>query len=143
MAGPEALAVLHVKFDRVAKSLRAHEDPDFGVKLFANEAGQLLGLSKLKDGAIGHSLLAVFSSPDELSLGVGQLLGDVLLDHRDERGVFIVPDHRQPTAKSYESFVEDGEHDGLWVPLASPDRVVESIERRTEQVVEFMAQMTA
>lgn len=141
--GPEALAVLRVRYDKVARGLRAHEDPGVGVKLFANDAGQLLGLSKLKDATVVHTFLPFFSSPDELSLGVGQLLGELLRDHDDERGVFIVPDHRQPAAKSYARYVEDAEHDGLWVPLASPERVVESIEKRTEQVVEFMAQMTA
>lgn len=143
MAGPEAIALLRIRIKRLSKKLRAQEEPTDGVKLFATENGQLLGLSELKDGTAVHTFLPFFSSADELSLGLGQLLGDALADHDDPRGVFIAPDHRLPDAKKYDTFIAKAESDGLWVPVAAPARVSDAIARRTEQVVEFMAQMTA
>lgn len=143
MPGPEAIALLNVRLKKVAKGLTAHEEPAEGVRLYANDAGQLLGLSELKDGTAVHTFLPFFAPADELSLGLGQLLGDVLSEHDDPRGVFVVPDHRLPDAKKYDAFIDAAETEGLWIPVAAPSRVSEAIERRTEQVVEFMAQMTA
>ena len=142
MAGPEAIALLDVPLATLAKGLISQEDTG-GMGLFANDSGQLLGLTRVAGGTLVYTFLPFFSSADELSLGIGQLLGDKLLAHRDLRGVFVIPDHRLPEIRSYRGLIEEGEVDGLWVPLAAPSRVSESIERRTEQVIEFMAQMTA
>lgn len=143
MPGPDAIALLKLRYKRLASGLVRHEDPTADVRLFANEAGQLLGLTELRNATAVHTFLPFYGSPDELSVGLGQLLGAKLAAHDDLRGVLVVPDHRLPRAKTYEAFIDAAEADGLWIPIAAPERVQQSIERRTEQVVEFMAQMSA
>lgn len=142
MAGPEAVALLKVPWRTLTRGLKS-EVEESGIRLFANDAGQIFGVRPLKDGTLVETFLGFFQSPDELSLGLGQLLGNTLDLHEDARGVFVFPDFATPEVSRYAEVVDGAATHGFWVPVAAPERVKASIEKRMEQVVEFMAQMTA
>ncbi|MFL5320475.1 MAG: hypothetical protein ACJ790_12515, partial [Myxococcaceae bacterium] len=138
----DAIALLKVPFKSLRKGL-AKQEEEAGVILFASDGGRVFGMSPLKDGTAVHTFLPFFSSPDELSLGLGQLLGERLSAHKDKRGIFVFPDRLDRKSNKYAQAVDALEPSGFWVPVASPDRVQASVEQRMEQVIEFMAQMTA
>src|SRR4051812_37834169 len=114
----DAIALLEVPYKKLCKGLVKHED-ESGVVLFASEGGQIFGMSPLKDATLVQTFLPFFSPPEELSLGLGQLLGDRLDQHVDPRGVFVFPDNVDPKGSRYALLLKALEPSGFWVPVPS------------------------
>jgi hypothetical protein len=63
------------------------------------------------------------SEPDELGLGFRKILGDVLDQHHDARGILALPDVADPRGKSYDAVVDEIGEAGMWAPRVASDYV--------------------
>ncbi|MFT3927198.1 MAG: hypothetical protein QM778_31925 [Myxococcales bacterium] len=72
----------------------------------------------LEDAALLHTGLPFASEPDELLERVRAAVGDDLLaEHEDPRGLFVMPDVAAPRARSYLDVIDEVGEGGSWLPL--------------------------
>ncbi|WP_394838143.1 hypothetical protein LVJ94_14635 [Pendulispora rubella] len=125
--GIDAVAVLRLAPSRLHAELAPAPDapaalPDL---LFTGKNGVPLRVRPLAD-AVCILTGAPFATPgDELSLLVRQLLGPLFDEHRDTRGIFVVPDVASHGAntETYDALVERVGDAGEWAPIV-PDGYV-------------------
>ncbi|WP_394848666.1 hypothetical protein LZC95_14555 [Pendulispora brunnea] len=125
--GIDAVAVLRIAPSRLHAELAPAPNaptalPDL---LFAGKNGIPVRVRPLAD-AVSIVTGAPFATPgDELALLVRQLLGPLVDEHRDPRGIFVVPDvaARGPSTETYEALVERVGDAGEWTRVV-PDGYV-------------------
>jgi hypothetical protein len=57
------------------------------------------------------------TDPEDIAAAVGELLGEALDAHDDERGILLFPDAAAPRARSYAAAVDEVGDLGEWVPV--------------------------
>lgn len=73
----------------------------------------------LQDGLLLHTPLDFGDEPEELAGAVRSLLGDALASqHRDPRGVFLIPSAAAPKARSYDAVIDEVGEGGVWASWA-------------------------
>ncbi|MET0344141.1 MAG: hypothetical protein ABW252_24210 [Polyangiales bacterium] len=94
-----AIALLRVSLDSLPEAVRARA-------------------TALDDGILLPTDAAFATDPEELSITVRALVGPALEDeHRDARGIFLIPDVVSPSGKSYEAVIDEIGEGGVWGPL--------------------------
>ena len=72
-------------------------------------------VESLQDGLLLHTPLDFGDDPEELAGAVRSLLGEPLAsEHRDPRGVFLIPSAAAPTARSYAAVIAEVGEGGVW-----------------------------
>jgi hypothetical protein len=75
----------------------------------------------LQDGLLLHTPLDFGDDPEELASAVRSLLGEPLAsEHRDARGVFLIPSAAAPKARSYAEVIAEVGEGGVWSPWTEP-----------------------
>lgn len=72
----------------------------------------------LDDAVLLYTGMPFASEPTELTAKLQAVLGDVLDEHEDPRGVFVLPDVAGPKARSYLDVIDEVGEGGAWIPLA-------------------------
>lgn len=94
-----AIALLRVSLDSLPDAVRARA-------------------TSLEDGILLPTDAAFATDPEELSVAVRALVGPALeSEHRDPRGIFMIPDVVTPKASGYEAVVDEIGEGGVWGPL--------------------------
>lgn len=63
------------------------------------------------------------AAPDELALGLRNLIGDALDAHDDPRGILFFADIWEPAGTNYDQIVARIGKDGVWTPKVGADHV--------------------
>jgi hypothetical protein len=72
----------------------------------------------LEDGLLLTTDASFADDPEELSVAVRAVVGPALeTEHRDPRGIFLIPDVVTPTGSTYEAVVDEIGEGGVWGPL--------------------------
>jgi hypothetical protein len=119
----DAVALLHLSTDQLARVLRIEDEGDEGILFRA--MGRTLAARSLEDATcLGLSFR--FDTP-EATLGsvLRRDLGELIEAHGDERGVFVYPSVAQLEATTYDAALEELGEGGMWItiPPASEARV--------------------
>ena len=124
--GIDAVAVLHLPFDQVTRGLEPH---DRVAGAFRSQAGPPVRIVAAGDATLVHTMARFGSEPDELGLALRWLLGDVVDQHPDQRGIFVFPDVAEPKAAGYAALIEEIGEAGFWVPRVAADHVPSRLEQ--------------
>jgi hypothetical protein len=76
-------------------------------------------LRTLDDGVLVFTLARFSADLEQMALAVRLRLGDALDAHRDDRGVFLVPDVAEPRAMTYEGVIAEIGEAGVWAPVVA------------------------
>ena len=75
----------------------------------------------LQDGLLLHTPLDFSDEPEELAGAVRALLGKALAcEHRDPRGVLLIPSAAAPKARSYAEVIDEVGEGGTWASWSGP-----------------------
>lgn len=74
-------------------------------------------VTALDDGLLLRTGESFAREPEELSVVVRTLVGPLLDEHRDPRGIFFVPHVAAPAATTYEQVIVEVGEGGVWGPL--------------------------
>ena len=78
-------------------------------------------MEALEDGLLLHTPLPFGDDPEELAAAVRSVLGEPLAsEHRDARGVFLIPSAAAPRARTYAGVVDEVGEGGVWVEWSAP-----------------------
>jgi hypothetical protein len=80
-------------------------------------------LKTLDDGVLVFTLARFSADLEQMALAVRLRLGDALDAHRDERGVFLLPDVAEPRATTYEGVIAEVGEAGVWAPVVAAGHV--------------------
>jgi hypothetical protein len=72
----------------------------------------------LEDGLLLHTPLDFADEPEELAQAVRTLLGELASQHRDPRGLFLIPSAAAPAARRYADVVSEVAEGGVWAEWA-------------------------
>lgn len=112
-----AIAIVKISPETLREALR----PSGGGELpevFDRGAGLSFRLQALDDASLVVTTFGFDREPDELAEALKRCVGGVLAAHRDPRGVLVFPDKAMPTARSYDTVVEEIGELGFWISLA-------------------------
>jgi hypothetical protein len=84
------------------------------VRLPASKIPEKSLFRALEDGALVKVGASFDEDPEELFDSLVDVLGDVIDEHDDERGVLMIPDVARPSAKTYDAIVEEIGEGGTW-----------------------------
>jgi len=129
--GIDAVAVLRIAPSRLHAELAPAPNapealPDL---LFTGKNGLPLRVRPLADAVRIVTGAPFATAADELTLLVRQLLGPLLDEHREPRGIFVVPDvaARGANDETYEALVERVGDAGEWAPAVPEGYVPERL----------------
>ena len=71
----------------------------------------------LEDAVLLHTGLPFASEPEELVAKLHAILGNVLDEHEDPRGIFVLPDVAMPKARSYLDVLAEVGAGGSWLSI--------------------------
>lgn len=130
--GISAVAVVRISSDRLGKELGPAPEEYRkavaggaaagwpGALFLTGKNGTPFIVNALADGACIHTGASFAEEAEELSGGVRAVLGDLLDEHHDERGIFFFPDVTKPEAgETYDALVERVGDAGQWAPVVA------------------------
>lgn len=108
-----AAAILHIAPTLVRDALAPAEGDD--VRVGAN--GEHVRIAALGDATIVHLGIGIGAEPEELADRLDALLGDLLDQHEEPRGVPVYPSSYELEAQSWEAAIEELGEAADWVRL--------------------------
>lgn len=81
----------------------------------------------LQDSVLLHTTLDFADDPEDVAGAIRTLLGEALAEqHRDERGLFLIPSVAAPRALSYAQVIEEVAEGGVWAPWEASEVEIET-----------------
>jgi hypothetical protein len=123
--GINAVAVVRIPLARLEEELGGGKGEASGKKgavALTGDNDAAFSAKALDDATLIYTTASLGGAePEELGDAVRELLGDVLDEHDDSRGLFVFGDVIEPQATSYAGVVDEVGEAGEWVPIVADE----------------------
>ena len=111
------IAALRKALERPPAGAEDEEGGDPRFEDFLGPGGMMFSVRALEDASLIYTSARFDNEPDEVALHLRQLLGQLLDQHDDERGLLLFPDVLEPSSSNWAELVDEVGEGGDWTPI--------------------------